>query len=163
MTEELNKVIMLIGLPGSGKSTWRSQFVASNPDAVVISSDDLIEEYGKAHNQTYSEAWKNVDMKAIDKEIRDRYKKAIEENKKIVIVDRTNMSAKARAWFLKDLPKNYVKEAQVFNVSDDVLKERLAKREKEEGKAIPPFVISRMKSSFQRPTLEEFDIIKLAK
>lgn len=35
------KIIMLKGLPGSGKSTWAKEFVAKNPHWVRINKDDL--------------------------------------------------------------------------------------------------------------------------
>ena len=35
------KVLILIGIPGSGKSTWSTEFVKENKDWVRINRDDF--------------------------------------------------------------------------------------------------------------------------
>ena len=35
------RLIMLIGLPGSGKSTWAEKYVTENSNTVIISSDKI--------------------------------------------------------------------------------------------------------------------------
>ena len=47
---------ILIGLPGSGKSTWIRNNQTKD-DFVVISSDDEIEKYAKSQSKTYSEVF----------------------------------------------------------------------------------------------------------
>jgi predicted kinase len=37
----MKKIILTVGLPASGKTTWATQFVKSNPDYVNICKDDL--------------------------------------------------------------------------------------------------------------------------
>lgn len=37
----MNKVIILQGLPGSGKSTWAKQYCKENPDAFTLNRDSL--------------------------------------------------------------------------------------------------------------------------
>jgi predicted kinase len=43
------KIIMAIGLPGSGKSTWAKQYQAEHPDTMHINKDELCAmlHYGK--------------------------------------------------------------------------------------------------------------------
>lgn len=36
-----NKVIILVGIPGSGKTTWAKKFIADNPNYVRVSRDDF--------------------------------------------------------------------------------------------------------------------------
>lgn len=40
----MNELIMLVGLPASGKSTWAKEYSETHPDYIVHSSDKLREE-----------------------------------------------------------------------------------------------------------------------
>lgn len=47
-----NELIMLVGIPGSGKSTYADKLVKDNPEIIVHSSDKLREElYGDSSIQ----------------------------------------------------------------------------------------------------------------
>ena len=141
---------ILVGLPGSGKSTWRAEHTA----AVIISSDDLIDEFAAANGLTYSEAFKKVDMKQIQRDIMSRFQTALVEGRDI-IVDRTNMPRKSRALFLNGVPDTYHRRAVVFRVPEEELKRRLRERASATGKFIPEHVVLGMQSSYQEPTLDE--------
>jgi predicted kinase len=149
--------LMLIGLPGSGKSHWTKNFLVSNPDYVVISSDDIIEEKCAEVNCTYSEGFEKFIGYATS-EMKRRFKMAISEGKNIIL-DQTNMSKKSRSSKMQQLSDDYVTTAVVFIVPDNILKDRLKKREEETGKVIPPFVITTMARSYNAPTKDEFDKI----
>lgn len=148
------KYIMLIGLPGSGKSTWIKNFLKNEKEKyVVISSDDIIEELGNLEGLNYKEAFSKYASIAM-KEMYRRLKAAI-TNKANIIHDQTNLNVKSRRDKLSLLTPDYEREAIVFSVSEKELKNRLDKREKETGKHIPDQVIKSMKNSFQAPTKEE--------
>ena len=153
-----SEIVMLIGLPASGKSTWRERY---QNDAVVISSDDMVEAYAVEHELNYSQAFRAVDMKQLEKAMFEQYQQAIAEGR-YIIIDRTNLNPKTRNRFLKDVPVNYRKVGVVFEVSDDELQQRLDKRAVETGKTIPAFVIDSMRTSYIAPTLEEFHEIRKA-
>jgi len=42
----MNKVLLLQGLPASGKSTWAKEFIAQNPNWVRVNRDDLRIQFG---------------------------------------------------------------------------------------------------------------------
>lgn len=155
------EVLVLIGLPGSGKSTWREKFLAGKaPDSVVcVSQDDIIEDWAAANGMTYSQAWSKVNQKDVAAKFRNDYKAALNAGKDIII-DRTNMGAKARKELLKHVPESYHKVAVVFVIPDPELKARLKAREAQTGKAIPEFVINNMAKAYVAPTREEFDEIR---
>lgn len=157
---ENSKIILLVGLPGAGKSTWTREYLKSNPNTVVVSSDDLIEEFAKENSLTYSEAFKLVNQNEIEKAMMQRFNDAVAEDKDI-IVDRTNMTSKGRNKFLSKVSSKYIKTAIVFDVPQDVVESRLKSRAEQTGKVIPEFVVRSMRSNFQRPTLDEFDVIRL--
>jgi tRNA uridine 5-carbamoylmethylation protein Kti12 len=152
------RLYMLIGVPGSGKSTWRNAFLKSN-DAVIISSDDEIDAFAEDQGLTYSDAFKIVDFKKIDAKINADFSKAVKD-KQDIIVDRTNMSKKSRSRFLSSLPANYEKHAIIFQCPEEELRRRLDKRAKETGKFIPDQVLYTMLRNYQEPDLTEFDDIQ---
>ena len=39
--------IFLIGLPGSGKSTWANDYIKNHSDYIILSSDAFIEKLGE--------------------------------------------------------------------------------------------------------------------
>lgn len=145
---------ILVGLPGSGKSTWRTKHLLSNPDAVTVSTDDMIEEYAAEKGLTYSEAWDKVDMKSFNTRFKYAIKAAVEAGQDIII-DRTNMGVKARRELLKHLTPDYEAHAVVFVVTDAVLKERLKTRAEKTGKVIPEFVLKNMANNYVAPSRDE--------
>jgi predicted kinase len=150
---------MLVGLPGSGKSTYPKQIIISNPDVVIISLDDLIDQYALDKGITYAEAWNKVNFKEFNASLKARLAQAITD-KKDILVDKTNMTVKVRGEVLKKITSDYHTVAYVFVIPDNVLQERLDKRAASTGKVIPAFVIKNMANSYVSPSKEEFDEIK---
>lgn len=138
-------LFMLIGIPASGKSTWR----AKQKDAVVISTDDKIDAYANASGKTYSEIFAEK-IAVATRDMEQDLKLAIANNENI-IWDQTNLTAASRAKKLRKIPKNYHKIAVYFPVPKD-LDERLASRP---GKTIPTHIIEQMKLQLEEPTFEE--------
>lgn len=146
---------ILIGLPASGKSTWAKPMLESG-EYVLISLDYHVEEYAKSIGKTYNDIFREYASTA-EKQSKAVLKDAI-ENKKNVIWDQTNVSAKSRLKICQ--LKAYKKIAVVFQLPEDVHKERLAAREISEGKSIPEFILNSMRENFEFPTLDEgFDEI----
>jgi predicted kinase len=137
-------VIILIGPPLSGKSTWiRENF----PDTTVICRDEiLMDVYG---SRNYTEAFKNVNQKEVDKVLHQSLVDANKE-KKNVIVDMTHMGSKRRKQNLKYFTKEYYKLGVIFPIlSDEEYVRRNQKRIDEENKNIPMSVIKGMISTYQ--------------
>ncbi len=148
-------VIILVGPPMSGKSTWVK---ANFPDTEVISRDEiLMEVYG---SRNYSEAFKNVDQKKVDKTLRDRMTEYGKEGRN-VLVDMTNLSPKTRKANLAYFDKDYYKAAVAFPIlSMEEYKRRNDYRNETENKYIPDNVLRSMISNYVVPTLDEgFDEI----
>lgn len=137
-------VIILIGPPLSGKTTWVKQ---NFPGVDVISRDEiLMEVYG---SDNYDEAFKNVNQKRVDKVLHERLVSANEQMKN-VIIDMTHMTSKRRKHNLDYFDDDYFKLGVIFPIlSNDEYESRNQKRSKEENKFIPIGVIKRMISSYQ--------------
>lgn len=149
-------VYILIGPPGSGKSTWRA---ANEGEARVVSTDDLIDRIAEERGLSYSEVFPTLDMKELESQAREEMATAISWNEDFII-DRTNMSKKSRGRYLSNVPKRYHKVAVDFTRLDRVeLNERLDRRAQVTGKSIPRDVIDDMINRYEPPTEDEFDEI----
>ena len=137
---------MLVGVPGSGKTTW----IRNNKhDAVVLSTDDYIEKIAAKQGKTYSEVFKDTIGDATDQMEKDLIQAL--RNERDIIWDQTNLTAKSRKSKLSRIPKSYKKVGVYFSVPQD-LRDRLASRP---GKVIPEPVIISMINQLQPPTKEE--------
>jgi predicted kinase len=145
---------MLVGIPGSGKSTWVSNQNWSK-NCVYLSSDKFIEEYAESVNKTYNEVFGEYVKTATQRLTKHAITTYVAETD--AIWDQTNLTVKSRANKLKLFPC-YKKIAVVFATPDThELAKRLAGRK---GKHISDVVIASMTSIFQMPTTEEgFDEI----
>lgn len=152
--------VMLVGLPGSGKSTFTKDFIRLiDEDILVASTDDLVEIEAKKLNITYSEMFNQLDHKKLKQQVQANVIQAFSENKSI-IYDQTNMSSKTRKSKLSNVPKHYKKICLNFLIDDKILQQRLYDRSKQTGKNISDFIIDSMKSSYQIPSKEEgFDLV----
>lgn len=150
------EAIMLIGMPGSGKSTWIKNFLAGKDPSqwAVISTDDILERWGSEKGLTYAQAFSHFNFKHVKNEMFKELGAAIKAGKN-VIFDQTNMTAKSRAEKLKLLPADYSKKAIVWSLPEPELKRRAEKRHAETGKLIPPQIVASMARTYVAPTKAE--------
>lgn len=139
------KLFMLIGVPGSGKSTWiKSQGFR---DAVILSTDDKIEAAAAAQGKTYNDVFK-TEIGAAEKQMYADAAAAFAKSRD-VIWDQTNITEKTRKKKLAIIPEHYDVVAVYFATpDDDELARRLANRP---GKTIPANIVMGMKSQLEKP------------
>jgi predicted kinase len=147
-------VYVLVGVPGSGKSTWIAQQDWAR-DCVVVSTDNFVEHYAKEVGSTYSEVFDEYMPTAV-KLMAEQVVQAREAEHDI-IWDQTSTTVASRRKKFAMLP-NYHAVAVVFPTPEPAeLERRLAGRP---GKNIPWNVMQGMISGFKTPTEEEgFDEI----
>lgn len=147
---------ILIGIPGSGKSTWIKNQHWSN-QCVIASTDTYVEAYARSVNKPYSEVFSEVMPTAVEQMVNDVVE--AREAGKDIIWDQTSTTIASRIKKIKMLD-GYTKIAVVFKIPDQIeLDRRLRSRP---GKIIPKNVVDDMCDQFNKepPTLEEgFDQI----
>lgn len=128
MEKELN-VIINIGPPAAGKSTWTDEFLSKNPNYVKVSRDDF--RY-MLRNQGFCEP-------KIEKMITELVNQTILtalSNKLNVIIDNTNLKVSVIKDFIK-LVNDYADvNYRVFDVPFETLLERDSKRERKVGEDV---------------------------
>lgn len=150
-------MIILVGPPASGKSTWRAKFLASQTEEwIVASTDDLVEAWAADQDPplTYNEAHPKAPWGQFNKTFKYAVKNALTAGKNIII-DRTSMSSKNRKEYFKDLPEGYEVEAVVFVVPQPELERRMKERFEATGKSVPHVALLSMNKRYETPTKEE--------
>ena len=143
------KCYQLIGVPGSGKSTWVAHQEWADKCA-YISTDTWVEDYARDMGKTYNEVFKEYMPEAIEMMINDVVKARVMD--KDIIWDQTSTTVKSRKKKFNMLP-DYEHIAVVFKTPNPLeLAIRLKNRP---GKNIPQQVINSMISGWEEPTLNE--------
>jgi predicted kinase len=149
--KNLNKpfVIVMVGAPLSGKSTWISK---NFPNTKVISRDQIL--LDSTGISDYNDAWKVANQKTVNKILKSKMRKAGESNESYIL-DMTHMSKKSRAKNLAYFPNHYAIAVVMPVLSNIDYQVRNSLRDLEEGKYIPLSVISDMVSNFEYPDFSE--------
>ena len=143
------KCYQLVGVPGSGKSTWiDTQDWALS--CAKVSTDKWVEIYAKEVGRTYSEVFVDFMPTAVDLMAKEVI--AAREMGRDIIWDQTSTTVKSRARKFNMLP-DYEHIAVVFRTPEH--KELFRRLWSRPGKDIPEHVIASMISSWEEPTLDE--------
>lgn len=153
---------MLVGVPGSGKSTYAEKLKEASleSDYQIISRDHYVMLFGQASTLrpgvTYNESWQLADHKQVDSMLNERLQEAL-ANKQNIILDMTNLTKKTRARRLASVGKDYTKTVMYFPIEFSTMLERNKARE---GKNISTHVLSSMFETQEKPTADEgFEIL----
>lgn len=143
------KLYVLVGVPGSGKSTWiqNQQWAAGIP---VVSTDRYVQEYADKQGKTYSEVFEEYMPIAV--KLMANQALICQANKTDIIWDQTSTTIATRARKIRMLPE-YYKIAVVFKTPErEELNRRLLSRV---GKHIPDHVVDQMIDQWDNPSLDE--------
>lgn len=136
-------LMMLVGLPGSGKSTWAKNYIYEHPDTAHMSSDAIRKElFGDESIQENPEKVFGL--------MHSRSIEALNSGKD-VIYDATNMTRKDRSKIIEKCPNGVRIECHIIWEYIDICVKRDSKRERVVGEE----VINRMVRRFQAPFYDE--------
>jgi predicted kinase len=158
MTPIRPRLIMLCGIPTSGKSSYARQGFDETPHfdrAILLSTDAYIEREGKRMGLSYNEAFDELigpATEAMENDLRLALRDDLD-----IVWDQVNGTVKTRRRKLAKIPAHYKKTAVWFPIS---LEEALRRNENRPGKFIPKSIIKRMHATFIPPTKSEgFDYV----
>ncbi len=151
------KLVMLVGIPGSGKSTYLDGILNAPTyndlkDAVVLSTDRFLENEAEKTGETYNTVFKE-NIKLAEMQMAADMKAAIHAGKDIVW-DQTNLTAKVRKNKMAQIPAHYERIAIVFS-ADPVILNQVNEERAKFGRAIPDHILTSMEQNFEMPTKEE--------
>lgn len=143
------KCYQLIGVPGSGKTTWyNTQDWAVT--CAYVSTDKWVDIYAKEVGRTYSQVFADFMPTAV--ELMAKEVVLARDSGRDIIWDQTSTTVKSRRKKFNMLP-NYDHIAIVFKTPEQKeLNLRLSSRP---GKEIPPDVIASMIAGWEEPSEEE--------
>lgn len=141
-------VILPIGLPASGKSTFYRALKDKFKDAVLdVSFDNALEALAQKKGISYAQPFAlNRDDKDAKAFVNEHYKKQMERaqfHQGIVFIDQTNLTEKGRRSMLEKF-KNFYSVGLEFKISAEESKRRCHERYIKTGKKIRGHVIDRM-------------------
>lgn len=148
----MNKLFVLIGAPGSGKTTYAKKYLL-NDNTVYVSRDEVRfsllkegEEYFSREKEVYREfIWKIYN--------------AIQNEHKDVIADATHLNDKSRAKLFSSLPLDFSKIDVIgvyFNTPLNTCLERNNTR-KGTKTYVPDHQVRKMFFSLKKPTYDEYN------
>jgi len=142
---------MMVGVPGSGKSTWINSQDFDYKSTIILSTDNYIDKIAMLTDSTYSSVY-HSEIKNADKNLKESLALAI-KNGYDIVWDQTNPSVKVRRKKLNKIPAHYKKVAVCIPLLD---KEELMKRiRSRKHKYISSTLLTSMIDSFTIPTLDE--------
>ena len=146
------KCVILVGMPGCGKSTVRERY-----NLPAISSDDYIEKYALHNGLTYIQA---IDMCLSDarKNNDTRFKQFVDGCESFII-DRTNLSLTKRSEIYDKLPSIY--SIEIVVVSKSIVDQSITNMFRTlKGRNVPQYEIDELRSQYVKPSFDEDRRIK---
>ncbi|XP_005092857.1 heterogeneous nuclear ribonucleoprotein U-like protein 1 [Aplysia californica] len=147
------EVIMMVGLPGAGKTYWCNKYIEENPEKRfnLLGTNNIIDKMkvmGLPRKQNYSGRWDVLIEKAT--KCLNRFIEIAARKKRNYIIDQTNVYASARRRKMQPF-EGFQRKAVVVLPTDEEFKKRVKERTDEEGKDIPESAVLEMKANFTLP------------
>ena len=144
----MSKLVVLSGVPGSGKSYFSKALRAKKEGHVYIISSDALRDMVTGSQKNLSED------KLMWKMFYDLAKVYSADPKGIVVLDATNRSLYYRIDCVKELKGNFDEaDLVLFNIPKEVVKQQNLDREF----PVPEFVIDEYFEDFQLPQKEDYE------
>uniref|UniRef100_UPI00398F497D heterogeneous nuclear ribonucleoprotein U-like protein 2 n=1 Tax=Pristiophorus japonicus TaxID=55135 RepID=UPI00398F497D len=152
------EVILMVGMPGVGKTTWVKKYVAENPEKryTVLGTLNVLDRMrikGLEGPEMNAER-RNILMQQAAQSLSKLIQIAACK-KRNYILDQTNVYNSAQRRKMNQF-KGFNRHAVVICPSDEDWKTRLKQRIAEEGEDVPDFAMHEMKVNFTLPETSDF-------
>ena len=132
------KVIINVGIPASGKSTWTREYLAKHPNTVAVSRDDF--RYGLRNAGVTEPKIESMITELVDLTITKSLSFGLD-----VIIDATNLKTSYINHFINLVKHNADIEFRVFDIS----LEKAIERDKNREKSVGEHVIKKMYKNYK--------------
>ncbi len=152
----MKTVIIMVGIPGSGKSTWVQKDLVNQKESYIVLNADTI------RKELYGDEAIQGNPKTVFQILYDKFRRAIlNKDIKTIYIDNTSVDAKSRKQIFEILEKNCPECKIKIKVFDDF--EKAKKQNKERSRVVPDDVMNKMINKFKYPEKTEtslnFEII----
>ncbi len=151
------EVLMMVGLPSSGKTTWLEKYVKDHPERKynVLGTNDILVKMkvmGLGRKRNYHGRWDALIKQATG--ILNEMLKVAKHKNRNYILDQTNVYPNARRRKMGNF-KGYHRIAVVLVNENSVLMQRNAEVVRRHGKVVPESAFKEMKANFTLPVQGE--------
>eukprot|EP00756_Hemistasia_phaeocysticola_P010953 Hpha_TRINITY_DN15065_c5_g8::TRINITY_DN15065_c5_g8_i1::g.125127::m.125127/K15047/HNRNPUL1, E1BAP5; heterogeneous nuclear ribonucleoprotein U-like protein 1 len=145
------RLIMLVGLPGSGKTHWAKWYVRSNPHCRfnLLSTNLILERKMPNTKWTYDDRWQKL-IKEASRTMEEQLDIASREEGN-VIWDQTNVYPNARRRKLEKF-RHFHKTGVVFIPPEELHNRWMGQQAEKTGQNVPSDVLAQMKKNFELPS-----------
>lgn len=149
---ERPSLILLVGIPGSGKTTYAEKYIEEHTNTIHISSDRIRAELwgDEATQGDNNEVFSLMQSRAID---------AL-NNWQSVVYDATNITRKDRSYIIALCPKFVKIECHIIWAPIETCIERDASRERTVGKAVIDKMLKRFQPVWYDEGIDEIKLIR---
>ncbi|KAM6933993.1 LOW QUALITY PROTEIN: heterogeneous nuclear ribonucleoprotein U-like protein 1 [Xenentodon cancila] len=147
------EILMMVGLPACGKTTWAIKHAESNPDKKynILGTNAIMDKMkvmGLRRQKNYAGRWDVLIQQAT--QCLNRLIEIAARKRRNYILDQTNVYGSARRRKMRPF-EGFQRKAIVICPTDEDFKERTLKQTNEQGKDVPDHAVLEMKANFTLP------------
>ncbi|XP_026769363.1 heterogeneous nuclear ribonucleoprotein U-like protein 1 [Pangasianodon hypophthalmus] len=152
------EILMMVGLPACGKTTWAAKHAEMNPEKKynILGTNAIMEKMkvmGLRRQRNYAGRWDVLIQQAT--QCLNRLIQIAARKKRNYILDQTNVYGSAQRRKMRPF-EGFQRKAIVICPTDEDLKERTLKQTDVEGKDVPDHAVLEMKANFVLPESGDF-------
>uniref|UniRef100_A0A8C9G3P9 Heterogeneous nuclear ribonucleoprotein U like 1 n=1 Tax=Pavo cristatus TaxID=9049 RepID=A0A8C9G3P9_PAVCR len=152
------EILMMVGLPAAGKTTWAVKHAAANPSKKynILGTNAIMDKMrvmGLRRQRNYAGRWDVLIQQAT--QCLNRLIQIAARKRRNYILDQTNVYGSAQRRKMRPF-EGFQRKAVVICPTDQQLRERTVRRTDEEGKDVPDHAVLEMKANFTLPEPGDF-------
>ncbi|XP_038829489.1 heterogeneous nuclear ribonucleoprotein U-like protein 1 isoform X2 [Salvelinus namaycush] len=152
------EILMMVGLPACGKTTWASKHTESHPEKKynTLGTNAIMEKMkvmGLRRQKNYSGRWEVLIQQAT--QCLNRLIQIAARKRRNYILDQTNVYGSAQRRKMRPF-EGFQRKAIVICPTEEDFKERTLRQTDEQGKDVPDQAVLEMKANFLLPEPSDF-------